>query len=518
MNKIFLSALLLSAAAAASAQTTISIERKDGTKFHTSLENFREVTFTDETETAFEADNNPVYSGITIQYFDKNAYGAMVSMENIAPHLWMASIRLEGSGQNDCMTCLMDDKQETFWAPESTEGDVTTFKKNPWIEYSYYSTGTYLFVFNDATCKMQCKRMYDEADVTEKIVEVETLPKSDYTVAVHVAGNATDAEYLGSGLWRAKITISNGEKFSVTRTNKESEATAWWGASEENETAAWSGKITEGSDLEFTFGLEDGRYTVLFDEENCTYAFMTANAVSLRTLTFEDRDYRGSGNAFSTPDAWSGLIDNPQYGGAMLYGAKASDYRWYDEGNTGLRWDGFVSTGYMANYSAGGYAVSNYVSEPSSSPACQLSIPFGDGSNNFCVAFNREDSYTSKKINPIYFADGKARVIRSIKVTNNSYAAGSLLYGDAFASAAKEGTEFFVNIRGTKEDGTTAVVKYHLCKDTNVLTDSWATVDCTPLGAVKSIEIFVTGSDDLGGAYGLNTPGYVAFDDIVVEY
>ena len=517
MNKILLSALMLTAAAVASAQTSISIERKDGTKFHTSLGNFKEVTFTDETETTFETDNNPVYSGITIQYFDKNAYGSIVSMENIAPHLWMASIRLEGNGQNDCMTCLMDDKQETFWAPESTENDVTTFKKSEWIEYCYYSTGTYLFIFNDATCKMQCKRMYDEADVTEKIVEVEILPKSDFTVTFNVAGNGTDAEYLGSGLWRTQTMMSNGAKFSLTRRDKEGK-TVVWGASEENGTATWSGKIVEGSDREFTFGLEDGRYTIIFDEENSTYAFMTASAVSLRTLTFEDSDYRGSGNVFNTPEAWSGLIDNPQYGGAMLYGAKASEYRWYDEGNTGLKWDGFLSTGYMANFSAGGYAVSNYVSEPTSSPACQLSIPFGDGSNNFCVAFNREDNYSPKTVSPIYFADGKARVIRSIKVTNNSYTAASLLYGDAFASAAKEGTEFFVNIRGTKEDGTTAVVKYHLCKDTNVLTDSWATVDCTSLGAVKSIEIFVTGSDDLGGAYGLNTPGYVAFDDIVVEY
>ena len=38
------------------------------------------------------------------------------------------------------------------------------------------------------------------------------------------------------------------------------------------------------------------------------------------------------------------------------------------------------------------------------------------------------------------------------------------------------------------------------------------------MGKVMMIEIFVTGSSDLGGDYGLNTPGYVAFDNIVVEF
>lgn len=61
-------------------------------------------------------------------------------------------------------------------------------------------------------------------------------------------------------------------------------------------------------------------------------------------------------------------------------------------------------------------------------------------------------------------------------------------------------------------------MQHHLCKDKNILRDKWETVDCTELGPVKSIEIYVTGSDDLGGEYGLNTPGYAAFDNIVVEF
>lgn len=45
------------------------------------------------------------------------------------------------------------------------------------------------------------------------------------------------------------------------------------------------------------------------------------NDYELRTLTFEDKDYKGNGSMQSTNQAnWSSLIDNPQYGGKLLYG------------------------------------------------------------------------------------------------------------------------------------------------------------------------------------------------------
>lgn len=518
MKKLISIFFLAAFAATSSAQTAITIERKDGTKFHTSLENFLEVTFTEEAETAFDTDNYPIYNDLVIQYFDKNSFGNTVPLEKIAPHLWMGSVRLESrSGSNDCMTNLMDIKQENFWAPVSTEGDITTYKKNQWVEYGYYSTGTYLFIFNDATCIMNCKRLFDEADVIEKVVTIETLPKSDYKVVYNIGEKNKDAEFMGNGLWRAIAEIHKGDSFNITRIHKDG-ASAVWGASEANEQASGVGSITENSENTFSLQCEDGRYSIIFDENNGTYALMPSAAVSLRTLTFEDLDYKGNGNVFGTPQPWSGLIDDPQYGGALLYGGKAAQYQWSDEGNTNLKWDGFNKSSYMLTYAAGGYAISNYVHDPVSDCNYQLSIPFGDGTNNFCMAFNRSDSYSSHGVSPIYFADGNARVVRSIDVTNASYAAGSLLYGDAFASAAKEGSEFIVNIKGNHEDGTSATVQYHLCRDTDILTDKWVTVDCTSLGAVKSIEIYVTGSEDLSGYYGLNTPGYVAFDNIVVEF
>ena len=55
---------------------------------------------------------------------------------------------------------------------------------------------------------------------------------------------------------------------------------------------------------------------------------------NLRVLTFEDEDYKGSGNYVTAKD-WSTLIDDPQYGGLLLYGEegygiynKEDNYRW----------------------------------------------------------------------------------------------------------------------------------------------------------------------------------------------
>lgn len=62
----------------------------------------------------------------------------------------------------------------------------------------------------------------------------------------------------------------------------------------------------------------------------------------IRTLTFEDADFKGTTPTFSGGDNWSSLIDDPQYGGQLLYGSGAGvssideAYKWTDENNTWL--------------------------------------------------------------------------------------------------------------------------------------------------------------------------------------
>ena len=41
---------------------------------------------------------------------------------------------------------------------------------------------------------------------------------------------------------------------------------------------------------------------------------------NLRVLTFEDADYKGGKN-FAGGNDWTSLVDDPQYGGKLLYGS-----------------------------------------------------------------------------------------------------------------------------------------------------------------------------------------------------
>ncbi len=260
----------------------------------------------------------------------------------------------------------------------------------------------------------------------------------------------------------------------------------------------------------------------LFSLALCLAAMLvSAQSYEVRTLTFEDADYRGSGNVVGGND-WSSLIDDAEYNGTLLYGDGASTYMWYDEGNTELVWDGLEDSGMGQAFWSGGSAISNYYEADLSQAdyTRQLSIPLAQSDNQFIVVFNSENlqgypSFTN--CTPFYFSDGKARVIESVDVINTAYVLNSLTNGDGFAPAATDASQFVVHFEGTHEDGTTSEVTFLLADGRNFVTD-WTSVDLTPLGKVKSLRTYVTGSSDLEGDYGLNTPGYVALDNIKVRF
>ncbi len=244
---------------------------------------------------------------------------------------------------------------------------------------------------------------------------------------------------------------------------------------------------------------------------------VSAQSYEVRTLTFEDADYRGSGNVVGGND-WSSLIDDAEYNGTLLYGDGKDTYMWYDEGNTELAWDGLQGVEFWS----GGAAISNYYEADLSQAdyTRQLSVPLAQSDNQFAVVFSFENmnGYPSwANCTPFYFSDGKARVIESVDVINTAYVLNSLTNGDGFAPAATDESQFVVHFEGTHEDGTTSEVTFLLADGRNFVTD-WTSVDLTPLGKVKSLRTYVTGSSDLEGDYGLNTPGYVALDNIKVRF
>ena len=94
--------------------------------------------------------------------------------------------------------------------------------------------------------------------------------------------------------------------------------------------------------------------------------FAASSAYELRVLTFEDADYKGGTN-FAGGHDWTSLIDDPQYGGPLLYGEGSGfssleeAYTWTDTSNTELR--STLCNGYNSwCYWSGGHAVSNYAS------------------------------------------------------------------------------------------------------------------------------------------------------------
>lgn len=208
----------------------------------------------------------------------------------------------------------------------------------------------------------------------------------------------------------------------------------------------------------------------------------------IATVTFE-------GTAFDA------LIDSPQYNGPLIY--SGNEYTWTDAATTltgSVAKADWTAWGYGYGW-ANGFAISNYIdAAESASYDKQLAVPETNGSKNFAVCYDDGSK--------IAFADGVARVIRSIQVSPTTYVLRNVQKNCA------EGYEFKAIATGTKVDGTTATVDIVLAKGTEVQT-TWQVVDLKSLGAVTEVAFTFDGTDK--GNYGLSTPKYIAIDNVVVE-
>lgn len=252
-----------------------------------------------------------------------------------------------------------------------------------------------------------------------------------------------------------------------------------------------------------------------------------AAAYELRVLTFEDEDYKGTGNFLGHRD-WSSLVDSKQYNGPLLYPETEELYRWDDSGNTFLA---SVFTNNWGDYKfwGGGHALSNYVSMDldGASFSTQLSVYHTDpvtgqgghnGSKNFCVHNGYVDRMNPGALPSIYFMDGVARVVDHLWVMNTTYVLNSVLKGDGY-STDPFGQGDFLKIVATGYDAEGNPVaktsEFLLAHDTEHVS-AWTRWDLSSLGAVLMIEFNITGSRV--GDYGLNTPAYFAYDDVAVRF
>ena len=255
------------------------------------------------------------------------------------------------------------------------------------------------------------------------------------------------------------------------------------------------------------------------------------NVGQLRVLTFEDADARFTPYTLDyagvTVTKWSDLIDSQQYGGTLTYDYGGGIYTWYDENNTEL------THSFTKPYWSGGHAISNYViTDYATLPdgysgwyELQYANPIGghNGSANFCVHNGYVDDFNSSlgygaHCPAIAFADGVARVVDHMYVTNINYVLNSLTYGDGFNVPASESTYVKVLAYGfDANDNNTGVAEIYLCRDGKCIT-TWERFDLSSLGEVVRIEFNFEASDDQIGSYGLNCPAYFAYDDVAVRF
>lgn len=298
--------------------------------------------------------------------------------------------------------------------------------------------------------------------------------------------------------------------------------------------------FSDGSSLEIKNGANgaDGdSFFVSIEETDTTVIITLADGrvitipkVEIRTLTFEDVDAKFTSYAIPgcgyPVEKWSDLIDDPQYGGPLLYNDYSyTGYEWHDAGNTELA-SGIIDGGAYWN---GGHAISDYYMADYSTATyeTQLAISVGEegaagygGSKNFCVQNGYVDDKSWKTTVPsFYFADGVARVVDHMYVVCTSYVLNSLKNGDGFSTPAGDDTWHKIVATGYDINGVmTATAEIKLCDGKDNIVTEWTKFDLSGLGEVWKVEFNIVASADLNGEFGLNCPAYFAYDNVAVRF
>jgi hypothetical protein len=275
-----------------------------------------------------------------------------------------------------------------------------------------------------------------------------------------------------------------------------------------------------------------GNSIIKVEKDPDAFIFYVANGWHMRlpryyetcVLTFEDKDYKGPAN---TVTYWSSKIDEPQYGGPILYGDGCV---WADENNTNLVGSvlPYDAATWSGGFSGGGIAISNYgngmitgadytrqleVYDPELDGAGRKGCG-NNGSDNFAIVYDAG----AWGINPaaLFSPDGSTLVVESISVNNTCYVLNSLINGDGYNPPMASDGFFKVTAKGFVGELMTGSVDFYLANEDEFLTN-WEKWDLSELGAVNQILFSISGSEDLYGEYGFNAPAYVAIDDITVR-
>ena len=332
-------------------------------------------------------------------------------------------------------------------------------------------------------------------DLKNQLAQLQTLVNSlqNDDAVLGVTKNA-DGSYTIKFKKSGDVTISNGKD----------------GAAGKDGTIV---NVVKGIDT-FTFVFADGS------------TFILPRYSETRVLTFEDVDYKGPEEI---ANYWSSKIDDPQFGGELLYDKGCT---WKDEQNT------FVSgsvlpydpVNWIGGMSGGGIAISNYgcysMEDINSGYLRQLEVMYNatdvvrkgagaDGSDNFAVIY--DGGAWGSNPAALTMSDKQPRLVESAMVNNTNYTWHTLIYGNSGCAPLAPGTGFFkVTATGYLAGAVTGTSEYYLAKNGIVYSD-WRKWDLSELGYVDQIVFSLSGSDELYGDWGLNAPAYFAIDDVTVR-
>ncbi|KLU03814.1 Cell surface protein [Rhodopirellula islandica] len=166
-----------------------------------------------------------------------------------------------------------------------------------------------------------------------------------------------------------------------------------------------------------------------------------------------------------------------------------------------------------------GFSISRESDTTTSGFFNQYAAITGEGvrdSNTYAIGYNGADAIIRRS--------NDSQPFESIAVTNTTYAALSMLNGDAFAKqfggeSGDDPDTFVLTIIGKNENGESiGEVGFHLAdyrfedNSLDYIVDEWTTVDLTPIGQATQLHFGLSSTDV--GQFGMNTPGYFALDDV----
>lgn len=189
--------------------------------------------------------------------------------------------------------------------------------------------------------------------------------------------------------------------------------------------------------------------------------------------------------------------------------------------NTFVDWGGGIT-------SWNGFAYSNMLDTITQSFTNQYSCYAGVQTSNstiFGISYNTSD-WTTGQIIPNIVTFTQPINIQSIDVANTTYAALTMLNGDAYSKkfGGSDGNDpdwFKLTIKGYYQQNQTGTVEFYLAdyrfadNQLDYILKEWTTIDLSSLGTITSLSFSLSSSDT--GSYGMNTPAYFCFDNIKYE-